>query len=154
MIDENDWPIVIGFWSADNLIVSPCLPRTTLNTCLHSNMRTCKHTPIYLAYTDSITVLVYLVLMMTSSNGNIFRVKGPLWGESTGHRWIPLTKASNAELWCFLWSLPVQTVGQAIETPMIWDIIVLTLMSSRHGWIIISTYIIENKSSVGIRAWI
>ena len=34
--------------------------------------------------------------MMTSSNGNIFRVTGPLWGESTGHRWIPLTKASDA----------------------------------------------------------
>ena len=24
---------------------------------------------------------------MMSSNGNIFRVIGPLWGESTGHRW-------------------------------------------------------------------
>ena len=32
------------------------------------------------------------------------RVTGPLWGESTGHRWIPRTKASDAELWCFLWS--------------------------------------------------
>ena len=27
--------------------------------------------------------------MMTSSNGNIFRVTGPWWGESTGHRWFP-----------------------------------------------------------------
>ena len=44
--------------------------------------------------------------MMTSSNGNIFRVTGPLCGEFTGHRWIPRTKASNAELWCFLWSAP------------------------------------------------
>ena len=44
--------------------------------------------------------------IMTSSNGNIFRVTGPLWGESTGHRWIPLTKASDAGLWCFLWSPP------------------------------------------------
>ena len=26
---------------------------------------------------------------MTSSNGNIFRVTGPLCGEFTGHRWIP-----------------------------------------------------------------
>ena len=26
-----------------------------------------------------------------SSNGNIFRVTGPLWGEFTGHQWIPLT---------------------------------------------------------------
>ena len=31
--------------------------------------------------------------MMTSSNGNIFHVTGPLCGEFTGHRWIPLTKA-------------------------------------------------------------
>ena len=44
--------------------------------------------------------------MMTSSNGNIFRITGPLWGEFTGHQWIPLTKASDAELWCFLWSAP------------------------------------------------
>ena len=29
---------------------------------------------------------------MTSSNGNIFRVTGPLCGEFTGHRWIPLTR--------------------------------------------------------------
>ena len=27
-------------------------------------------------------------------------------GIFTGHRWIPRTKASGAELWCFLWSLP------------------------------------------------
>ena len=44
--------------------------------------------------------------MMMSSNGSIFRVTGPLWGESTGHQWIPLTKASDTELWCFLWSPP------------------------------------------------
>ena len=30
--------------------------------------------------------------MMTSSNRNIFRVTGPLWGEFTGHRWIPRTQ--------------------------------------------------------------
>ena len=39
--------------------------------------------------------------MMTSSNRNIFRVTGPLWGEFTGHQRIPL-KASDVELWCFL----------------------------------------------------
>ena len=38
---------------------------------------------------------------MTSSNGNILRVTGLWWGESTGDRWIPLTKASDAELWYF-----------------------------------------------------
>ena len=39
--------------------------------------------------------------IMTSSNGDIFRVIGPLCGEFTGQGWIPLTKASDAELWCF-----------------------------------------------------
>ena len=34
--------------------------------------------------------------MMTSSNGNIFRVTDPLWGESTSHRWILLTKDKGA----------------------------------------------------------
>ena len=29
-----------------------------------------------------------------------------LCGEFTGPRWIPHTKASDAELWCFLWSEP------------------------------------------------
>ena len=43
-------------------------------------------------------------IMMTSSNGNIFRVTVSWGGEFTGHRWVPLTKASDAELWCFLWS--------------------------------------------------
>ena len=48
----------------------------------------------------------WVTMMMTSSN------TGPLWGETTCHRWIPLTKASDAELWCFLWSAPEQTVEQ------------------------------------------
>ena len=43
---------------------------------------------------------------MTSSIGNIFRVTGHLRGEFTGHRWIPRTKASDAELWCILWCAP------------------------------------------------
>ena len=59
--------------------------------------------------------------MMTSSNGNILRV--------TGQWWIPLTKASDAELWCFLWPVPEQTVEQTIEMPAIWDAIMLIMMS-------------------------
>ena len=44
------------------------------------------------------------VIMMTSPNGNIFHVNGPLLEEFTSHRWIP--KASDVELRCFLWSAP------------------------------------------------
>ena len=40
-----------------------------------------------------------LRVMMTSSNRNIFRVTGHLCREFTGLRWIPRTKASDAELW-------------------------------------------------------
>ena len=61
------------------------------------------------------------ILMMTLSNGNIFRVAGPLCGEFPGHRWIPFTKASDAKLRCFLWSAPQQTVEQTMGTPVIWD---------------------------------
>ena len=55
-------------------------------------------------------IMIWLFCMMTSSNGNIFRVTGPLCREFTGHRSIPLTKASDAELLCFLWSASEQTV--------------------------------------------
>ena len=67
--------------------------------------------------------------MMGTSNGNIFRVTDPLWGESIDHRWIPLTKASEAELWCFLWSAFEQTVQQTIETQVIWDAMALVMTS-------------------------
>ena len=43
--------------------------------------------------------------IMTSSNGNIFRVTGHLCGEFTGNQWITRTRASDAELWSFLWSV-------------------------------------------------
>ena len=41
--------------------------------------------------------------MVTLWNGNIFGVTPFVRGI---HRWIPRTKASDAELWCFLWSAP------------------------------------------------
>ena len=45
-------------------------------------------------------------IMMTWSNGSIFRVTGPLCGEFTGHRWVPLTESCDADLLCFLWAMP------------------------------------------------
>ena len=64
-----------------------------------------------------------------SNNGNIFRVTGPLLQESTGHRRIPLTKASDAELWCSIWFAPEQGVEQTMETSVIWDAIVFIMTS-------------------------
>ena len=56
--------------------------------------------------------------MITSSNGNIFRVTGPLREEFTGHRWISLTKANDE-----------QTAEQTIETQVMWDAISLIMTS-------------------------
>ena len=60
--------------------------------------------------------------MMTSSNGNIFRVTGPLCGEFIGYRWIPLTKASDAKIWWVFYlrlnkRLSKQSRRWWIETP-------------------------------------
>ena len=66
---------------------------------------------------------IKLSAMMTSTNGNIFRFTGILCGEFTGHRWIPRTKFSDAELWCSSWSAPEPTVEQTMETQVIWDAI-------------------------------
>ena len=55
----------------------------------------CRHKP-------TVSERVFLAFMITSSDRNISRVTGHLWGESTGHRWIPLTKASDG---AFMFSL-------------------------------------------------
>ena len=60
---------------------------------------------------------------------SLYGVPGRLWGESTGHRWIPLTKASDADLLCILWFAPEQTVEQTIETLVNWVAIALIMMS-------------------------
>ena len=72
-------------------------------------------------------------IMMTSSNGNIFRVTGPFCGEISGHRWIPRTKASDAELWCFLWTahwinswVNNRGVGDWVRHCVHYDVIVLS----------------------------
>ena len=71
---------------------------------------------------DIIASLTHDALMMTSSNGCIFRVTSHLCGEFTVPRWIPRTKASDAELWYFFDLRPSkclskQSWGWWFETP-------------------------------------
>ena len=73
--------------------------------------------------------LVTLGIMMTSSNGNIFRVTGPLWGEFTGHREFPSQTPVTRDFDVFLWWAPEQTVEQTSETPVICDDIALIMTS-------------------------
>ena len=73
--------------------------------------------------------MIYTQIMMTSSNGNIFRVTGHLCREFAGHRWIPHTKASDAKRWCFPWSSPEWTVEETMVRLVIWDAIIPTMTS-------------------------
>ena len=84
--DLGDWMLLL-FWNLADI----------------STARMLRHLLHLIADLKPAIIWRYLSTMMTSSNGNIFRVTGPLWGEFAGHRWIPLTKASDADLWCFLW---------------------------------------------------
>ena len=98
----------------------PMLKRNNYSGCFDSRMDSIVEFSVEFALLST--------YIMTSSNGKIFHVTGPLWRESTGHMCIPLTKASNADLWCFL-SVPEQTVEQTIETPVIWDSVALIITS-------------------------
>ena len=55
---------------------------------------------------------------MTSSNGSIFRVTSPFCGEFTGYQWITLTKASDAELWCFFYLCPNKRLSK--QSKLLW----------------------------------
>ena len=62
------------------------------------------------------SIATLMVFLMTSPDGNIFHVTGLLCVEFTGHRWIPRTKASDAELWYFLSFAPEPTVEPTMDT--------------------------------------
>ena len=49
-------------------------------------------------------LLRHSCFVVTSWHGNIFRVTGPLWRESIGHRRIYLTSVSNAERLMYVWT--------------------------------------------------
>ena len=71
----------------------------------------------------------------------MFRVTGPSCGEFSGHRWIPRTKASDAELWCFIWSAPWingwvnnREAGNLRRHRAYCDVIVMKPRSHRPWW--------------------
>ena len=89
------------------------------------------------------TVVLIKWLMMTSSNRNIFRVIGPLWGEPSVTGGFPLTKASDAELWCFLWSASEHVT---VMQHFVW---------SRANWLSQTQLIVDGRGlSVGTERFI
>ena len=93
---------------------------------------------------EPIFCIIWYPNMIASSYGNIFRVTGPLCGNFTGHRWIPLqrpvTRSFDVFFYLFLnKQLNKQSQGWWFETPSrqswrhcnVHDVIVMTLDGSQ-----------------------
>ena len=108
-----------------------CVPQKTVDSITYPwhplnkrcprNISCCKETIFLKWWRHQPNTLIH-EHMITSSNGNIFRITGHLCGEFTGPRWIPRTKANDAELWCFFdlrlkKRLSKQSWGWSLETP-------------------------------------
>ena len=122
MTDTESWTAILGSTQIDehkSILIQPKLPCFHYISAIRNPGLTAK------------LVRQHSCSMMTSSNGNIFRVTGHLCGEFTGLRWIPHTKASDAELWCFLWSAPEWVVELTLVRLMIRDDI-MPIMTSQQ----------------------
>ena len=61
---------------------------------------------------EKVRVILIFQYMMTSSNGNIIRVTGHLFGEFTGHWWIALTKPAMRSFDVFIDLRPNKRLGK------------------------------------------
>ena len=86
-------------------------------------------------------------IMMTSSSGNIFRFTDPLCGVFTGRRWIPLTKASDAEL-CVFSYICAWTIGWVNNR----DTGVLRHHRAHHDVMVFTDYNVTKTKHNGPRA--
>ena len=81
-----------------------------------------------------------VIIMMTSSNGKIFRVTGHLCGEFTGPRWIPAQRPVTRDFDVFFVLRPnkllsKQSWGWCFETPSrYYDIIVMLFVYGELWW--------------------
>ena len=84
--------------------------------------------------------------MVTSSNGNIFRVTGHLCGEFTGNRLIPRTKASVTRSFDVSIDLRLElTLEETIKRLVIWDAIA-PIMTSLYWFPVMKPEIIRRLS--------
>ena len=94
-------------YTASNRCVFQVIPIKGLKISLQSvNSPITNYLGILQVYYSYAVFALLTAIMMTSPNGTIFGVTGPLCREFTSHRRLPRTKASASELWCFLWSAP------------------------------------------------
>ena len=112
-------------------------------------------------YIESCNYEIWLTqaFMMMSSNGSIFHVTGPLCGEFISDQWIPCTKASDKELWCF--SLICTSIYGWVNNSEVgdlrchhahYDIIVMLLSVTGH--IILNNSLVRGKCGINFKSMI
>ena len=103
----------LSTWILDCCHATPFCQIYILTNTLYGRCRFCDYLSLWcLVPSINDTAAVYYMTWWRHQMETFFRVTGHLCGELTGHRWIPLIKVSDAELWCFLWSS-----GWYFETP-------------------------------------
>ena len=109
--------------------------RTQSNTAVVTKrcLKLCGLLARKIRFTNTFTALMHLgshwdaysnLVYCKPWHGHAAGVIGPLWGESSGLRYIPSQRTSNADLWCFFFVFPLfyeQGNEQTVELPVIWD---------------------------------
>ena len=91
--------------TANQCIIKPCAYFTgyTLNWSRYRNTNSMYNVRVPDRFPNQPGIWPSSSLQVDVIKLNIFHVTGPLCGEFTGHRRIPRTKVSDAELWYFIW---------------------------------------------------
>ena len=93
VIDSSFGELIVSIWISNQVILRQRAPimhsYILILTCIHlSSSIKPVHTHVWITHMSwTVTCIKQFRCMMTSSNGNIFRVTGPLWGQFTGHQW-------------------------------------------------------------------
>ena len=62
----------------------------------------------------------------------------PLWGKPPVNAWVPLLRASNVQLWCFLCCYPEHAIEQTVVSPLPWTpwrLCDVTVMATMQAWL-------------------
>ena len=89
-ITNQKYDFVIVWNTGNNIYRAARLRKTTY---YKYNFETCSIVKLCYPKGNSIDRFAPWILIIMTSNGNIFRVTATLSGESTSHRWIPITRA-------------------------------------------------------------
>ena len=95
------WPVFVPLWSRRRR-AGKKVTAVTFFRCPTVKLLFCKISQNYTHSGVELRLNEFSIDMMTSSNRNICRVTGPLCGEFTGLRWIPRTKAGDAEMFSLI----------------------------------------------------